>query len=393
MARTPPSPPEPPPLPAEARRLGVYVHYPYCSARCPYCDFTVTTRALDDDRYRDAVIAELRARARDFTERPPAVSVYFGGGTPGLWDPAALGAVIDAVADTVGLAADAEITVEANPGEVTAAHALGWRAAGVNRISLGVQSFADQHLAFLGRAHRAADVHAAIAALRRVGLGEISVDLIHGMAGQTVAEAVGDAAAALATGAPHVSTYQLTIEARTRFGLWARRGQTLLAEDGLLAEMYAAVQATLEAGGVRFYEISNAARPGHEAVHNGLYWSFAEYLGLGAGAHGFRRGRGGGARWANGKHPQRYMEGALAGRLLQEVEAVDAATLAEERVLTGLRRWAGLPVDADLRVRFGGGAAAAVARGWLTDDGDRWRATPAGRAVLDRVVLEVVAAR
>ncbi len=378
-------------LPAEAQRLGVYVHYPYCRERCPYCDFTVTARPIDDGRYRDAVLAELRARAPSVAGRPAPVSLYFGGGTPGLWAPDCIGAVIDGVADTLGLAADAEITVECNPGELTPAIALGLRAAGANRVSLGVQSFDDRHLAFLGRHHRRGDIEAAFEGLHRVGLSEISVDLIHGMAGQTVAEAIADAEAALATGAPHVSTYQLTIEPRTRFGLWAARGQTLLAADGLLAEMYTAVQRTLTTAGVPFYEISNAARPGHEARHNGLYWSFAEYLGLGAGAHGFLRAAPGGTRWANGKHPGRYMDGALSGALLQTAEAVDPDTLAEERVMTGLRRTQGLPVDAALRARFDGGARAAVARGWLVDEGGRWRATPAGRVVLDRVILEVVA--
>jgi oxygen-independent coproporphyrinogen-3 oxidase len=378
-------------LPAEAQRLGVYVHYPYCLKRCPYCDFTVTVRKPDDTRYRDAVLAELATRARDFEGRPPATSVYFGGGTPGLWSPACIGAVVEGVSATLGLEAGAEITVECNPFDLRPAHVAGLRAAGVNRLSVGVQSFCDRDLAFLGRQHRRADIEAGLEALHGAGFGEaFTLDLIHGMAEQTVAEAVADADAALAAGAPHVSTYQLTIEPRTSFGLRSRRGQVLQSPDGTLAEMFEAVRGRLAAGGVLPYEVSNAARPGHEAVHNGLYWSFAEYLGLGAGAHGFRRVADGAERWCNERHVGRYCEGAFAGAPRSTVERVAADALAEERVLVGLRVRRGLAVDADLRSRFGSAAQRLVAQGLLNDDGARWWATERGFALLDGVVLGLI---
>lgn len=378
-------------LPAEARRLGVYVHYPYCVKRCPYCDFTVTTRKVDDDLYRDAVLAELALRATELPGRPPAESLYFGGGTPGLWAPAAIGAVVEAVARGVGLVAGAEITVECNPGEVSLARFQALRAVGVNRISLGAQSFDDRWLRALGRTHTAADVRAAVADLHAAGIPNHSVDLIYGLADQTPEDAAADATAALALGAPHVSTYQLTVEPRTAFGLRAARGADPAADDDRQAEVDAAVRATLEAGGVRFYEVSNAARPGFEAVHNGLYWAYAEYLGLGVGAHGLRHTASGAERTANVPQIGKWARALAAGRLAEVPRvAVDAAGVAEERVLVGLRRREGLAADAGLRHRFGSAAAALVARGLLTDDGQRWRTTPAGLQLLDKVVLDLV---
>lgn len=372
--------------------LGVYVHYPYCARHCPYCDFNVAvTRAIPHDDYRDAVLAELKARAPDFAGRPPAVSLYFGGGTPGLWPAGHIGAVIEAVTATLGLAADAEVTVEANPEDVTPATAPALRAVGVNRISLGVQSFDDTLLRRLGRMHTGDGARRAVDALRAGGLEDVNVDLMHGEAGQTLAGALADVHAAVALAPTHVSTYQLTIEPQTAFGARARRGEALLVEDDQLSVMYGAVRAVLRAGGLEPYEVSNAARPGREARHNTLYWTDGEYLGLGAGAHGYVHRGAGAERWENLRHPKRYMAAALSGRPAEASrEAIDAEGRLEDRVLCGLRLDRGLAVDPDLRARFGRAARRLADQGLLAGLPDRWRVTDRGRAILDRVILELV---
>ncbi len=372
--------------------FGIYVHYPYCARHCPYCDFTVAvTREIPHARYRDAVLAELSARAPAFAHLGPAVSLYFGGGTPGLWPAACVGAVIDAVAAGPGLAADAEITIECNPEDVDAARLRGLRLAGVNRLSLGAQSFDDALLLRLGRAHTADDVRRAVALARGVGFEALSLDLMHGEQGQTLAAALADVDLACDLAPTHVSTYQLTIEARTSFGARARRGEALTAPDDDLAVAYDAIRAALRARGVLPYEISNAALPGHEAVHNTLYWTGQPYLALGAGAHGFLSDGRRGERWENERHAGRYMAAALSGAPAESWrEVLDAETLLEERILTGLRLDRGVRVDADLEARFGAAARRLARRGELRIDARRWAATDRGRAVLNRVVLDLV---
>lgn len=374
--------------------FGVYVHYPYCARHCPYCDFTVTvTRRIPHAEYRAAVLAELAVRADDYVGRPPAVSVYFGGGTPGLWPTEHIAAVIDGVERRFGLAADAEITVECNPEDVTAATATALRAAGVNRVSLGVQSFDDGLLARLGRKHSGADARRAVQRLQAGGLDDINVDLMHGERDLPLAGVLADVRSAVALGPTHVSTYQLTVEDKTPFGARARRGERLLVEDGLLAAMYGAVRAALREGGLEPYEVSNAARPGHAARHNNLYWTDGEYLALGAGAHGYVHRGDGGERWGNLRHAGRYMQAALAGapgEVFRDV--LDADERLEDRVLCGLRLDRGLTVDGALQRRFGPAARRLAERGLLIVQPGSWRVSDHGRAILDRVVLDLVSA-
>ncbi|MCB9547902.1 MAG: radical SAM family heme chaperone HemW [Myxococcales bacterium] len=373
-------------------RLGVYVHFPYCTRRCPYCDFTVTVRPVEHERYRDGVLAELAARAPAFAGRDPALSVYFGGGTPGLWSPAAVGAVVDGVARTLGLAADAEITVECNPEDVTLPQMAGLRAAGVNRISLGTQSFDDGLLAFLGRQHDAATNRRAVAAVQAAGFTRLSLDLMYGARDQPIAAAVADVRAAAALGPTHLSAYQLTVESGTPFGARERRGEELLGPEERLADAFEAVRAAAREEGIFPYEISNFARPGEEAVHNSLYWTHAEYLALGAGAHGFRKvPGGGGVRWENARALGAWFAGVFAGAPAEsQSEALDAATLAEDRVMTGLRLDRGLAVDADLAARFGAAADRLAAQGLLAVSPGLWRVTDRGRLLLNRVVVSLL---
>lgn len=391
-SRTDPAAPEPTP---SAPAFGVYVHYPYCARHCPYCDFNVAVaRQIPHADYRDAVLAELAARAPDFDGRRPAISLYFGGGTPGMWPAAHIGAVIDAVDARFGLASEAEITVECNPEDVDRATMTALRARGVNRISLGVQSFDDALLTFLGRLHTGDDARHAVDTVRAAGIEGLSIDLMHGAADQTMDGLLADVEAACALAPPHVSTYQLTVEPRTAFGARAARGESLLVDEERLLTMYRAVRSTLAAHGIEPYEISNAARPGREAVHNNLYWTGGEYLALGAGAHGFRRVGDGAERWQNTRHPKRYMRSALAGSPGDEGrETLDAEEVLEDRVMCGLRLDRGLTVDDVLRQRFGAAARRLAGAGLLEGLPTRWRATERGRVILDRVVLELIAGR
>lgn len=370
--------------------LGIYVHFPWCLRHCPYCDFTVavTSRPIPEALYAAAVLAELEVRARAFGGRSPALSVYFGGGTPGLWGAEHIGAIIEGIARRIGLVDGAEITVECNPEDLDLSRTRALVAVGVNRVSLGVQAFDDDSLGRLGRAHRRVDIERSVDAIGAAGLSNFSIDLMHGLAGQTVAQAVDDVGTALALGAPHLSTYQLTIEHKTVFGARKARGESLLEPDGPLLEMYEQIRARLEAGGCPHYEISNAARPGFEAVHNTLYWREGECLALGAGAHGCWREGAKVERWANIRHAGRYMRAALEGapgELFRERLTVEEQLV--ERVMTGLRTALGVRIDTRLDVRFGRNASALEARGLLRSADGHWRVTREGRGILDTVLV------
>jgi putative oxygen-independent coproporphyrinogen III oxidase len=382
--------------------LGLYLHFPYCSHRCPYCDFTLTTRPIPHEAYLEAVVAELKARVSALEDPRPLVSVYLGGGTPGLWSPRAVGRWLEAAAGLLGFEGGAEITLEANPGELTWERAREWSAAGVNRLSLGAQSLSEERLRRLGRLHTPDDVRRAVGWARAAGVERVSLDLIHGLEGQGVEGALSDLEGALALGPDHVSLYQLTVEPKTAFGARARRGERLVEPDEALADIYEALSARLSGAGLPLYEVSNAARPGFEAVHNSLYWRMGRYLGVGAGAHGLlwggeeRVARGG--RWQNERHPDRYIAAALSGALVRVEEergSLDAEALCDERVLVGLRLSEGVEVTSLMRERFGARASRQVAAGLLEEvlgaRGEvRWRASPRGRLILDHLTWRLL---
>ncbi len=389
--------------------LGVYVHYPYCAKRCPYCDFNVVQPGPEgrpDDRYGEAVLAELAVRAPDYAGHPPAVSLYFGGGTPALWAPRWIGRVVEAVRASLGLVDGAEITIEANPGELTAEAMVALRAVGVNRLSLGTQSFDAALLTRLGRRNTPADNRRCVAQARAAGFENLSLDLIQAVAGQSVAGAMADVAAVIELEPEHVSTYELTIHPQTPFGARAQRGEVLTADEDVQVEVYERTRDALGIAGILPYEISNAARPGREAVHNSLYWNMDEYVALGAGAHGFRwvpDAEGGvqtqpggvptGIRWENERHAGRYMKAALAGTPAhRQLESIDAETLRCERVMTGLRVDRGLAIDAELESAYGQAAQKLEGQGLLDrSTPGRWRLTSRGRLVLNQVVATLTA--
>ena len=335
----------------EVARRGLYVHFPYCLRRCPYCDFTIAiARSIPGARYADAVLAELRLRLAEWPmwADQPLDSIYLGGGTPSLWEARDVGRVLEGIAGTLPVARDAEISLEANPEVADTARLSGYRAAGVNRLSLGLQSFEPTVLATLGRAHSPADAEAAFRAARASGFENVSVDLIHGVPGQSLAEAVEDARRSVALGPEHVSSYVLTVErehlgAETVFSRRLRQGRLVLPDDGAVVEMVDAVADVLSSAGLERYEISSHAVPGRHSRHNALYWTGGESLAVGAGAVGFQREGARAIRNTNLRSTPRWLEAVESGRLPdEERETLEPEALYEERLLLGLRLRSGL---------------------------------------------------
>lgn len=330
--------------------LAGYVHFPYCLEKCPYCDFVSykTPRSgIDHAAYAAAVRAELDARSQAFSGRK-LTSIFFGGGTPSLWRAADLGSVITALQlQLVSGSDELEITVECNPTSLDREHADALAAVQVNRLSIGVQSLDDAELKFLGRLH---DARGALSTLREAlasDIPRVSADLIVGLPAQTPETAAGHAIRLAELGLQHLSVYQLTIEAGTRFGELAKRGRLPMADDGRVAECFLAVHEALERFGLRHYEISNYATPGQQARHNLAYWRGVEYLGLGTGAVGFVKNEAGvGVRYRNEIDPAKYIAQSMLMRagapgeadgLSSSVEHVDADMMLRERIMLGLR--------------------------------------------------------
>jgi putative oxygen-independent coproporphyrinogen III oxidase len=379
--------------------FGLYVHWPFCQSKCPYCDFNSHVRAeIDEARWRRALIAELdhfagRTGPRGLT------SLFFGGGTPSLMDPGTVGAVIDRAAERWGLTPDAEITLEANPGSADAGRFAGYRAAGVNRLSLGVQALNDSDLRFLGRRHSAAEAVAAIALAARL-FPRHSFDLIYARPGQTAQAWKAELDQALGLVGDHLSVYQLTIEAETPFGAAVRRGELKPMPDDEAAGLYELTQEVLEQAGLPAYEVSNHARPGGESRHNLTYWRYGDYAGIGPGAHG--RLTLGGQKLALRQH--RAPEAWLA-----QVERQGHATRTEtpvlledrfaEMAMMGLRLIEGLwlgrigkETGAPLERWVSRAALDRLVSGeFLIVDDQRIAATPAGRQRLDAVLGALLA--
>jgi len=326
--------------------FGIYVHYPWCSFRCPYCDFAVTTdRPLPGQRYAAAVVAEMRRRAPAFSGRRCA-TLYLGGGTPSLWEPEAVARVVEA-ARALGLPRGAEVTLEANPESADARRAAAWREAGVNRVSIGVQSFDAAVLHKLGRRHGPAQAERAIREVAGV-IPNLSVDLIHGGRRASVDSARADAERLISLPVTHVSSYALTLDLDVLaedvpFSRLAREGKlSFPGDDQVLAEGRA-IAAVLAASGLRRYEISNFARPGLESRHNLLYWRSEDYLGAGAGAVGCARTPTGAVRWTNHRTYGPWLAAVEAGELPSaSEEELSPSELRNERVMLALRTTQGL---------------------------------------------------
>ncbi|HWS48312.1 MAG TPA: radical SAM family heme chaperone HemW [Acidimicrobiia bacterium] len=330
----------------EPPAFGVYVHVPFCASRCDYCDFaTWTDRAHLVDAYVDACVRDLEARRRDTGGLPPATSVFFGGGTPSLIAAAQLVRVLDAIDRTE----TAEVTVECNPDAVDDGKLRSYAAAGVNRLSFGVQSMVPRVLTALGRTHDPQNVARAIALARDAGFTRINVDLIYGTPGETLDDWRRSLDGPLTLGVDHVSAYALTVEPATALGRRVAAGAPA-PDDDLQADAYALTDAVLGAAGLEWYEISNWARPGEACRHNELYWTGDEYVGIGCAAHGYTRGR----RWWNVRTPERYIAAIDAGAPAEAgSEELDAGRRAEEAFSLALRTRAGAPLAAAARATAG----------------------------------------
>ncbi len=387
--------------------IGVYVHFPWCLKKCPYCDFVsfAKDRAdIDHAGYADAVLAEIALR-REALQGRQLRSVFFGGGTPSLWAPSELGRVLRAILEASSGSSqhrdDVEITVECNPTSLDEERARALRDQGVNRLSVGVQGLDPERLRFLGRLHDADGGLASVEAALRSGMPRVSADLIYGVATGAEAPSPTEAAAEVdrvaATGVTHVSAYSLTIEPGTQFGELARKGRLPIAPDDAVAEAFFAIEATLEARGLAHYEISNYARPGDEARHNLGYWRGTDYLGLGCAAFGTIGDAAGHAvRYRNLPDPARYAKAALGGglaALVESEEPLDPETRLRERIMLGLRlrdgfdlegsaRELGIAAWTDERRRA---ADKLVARGDLTVEGGHLRLSPRARVYADGI--------
>ena len=379
--------------------FGVYVHWPFCASKCPYCDFNShVRRRVDEPAFRDALLAEVAHMAALTPERR-VESVFFGGGTPSLMAPATVAAVLDAIARRWPLADEVEVTLEANPSSVEIGRLAGFAAAGIDRLSLGVQALDDAALAALGRRHSAACALAAIGA-GAAAFPRLSFDLIYARPNQTVAAWEAELGRALALAEGHISLYQLTIEAGTRFHTLARRGALALPCEDRQAELWQATQAATTAAGLPAYEVSNHARPGQECRHNLLYWRSGEWVGIGPGACGRLNPAPGVAVERRQIAAPEAWAAAVArrGHGTEAVHEVRGRERLAEVLAMGLRLTRGLD-EADL-VRAGGcgwdalaatgGFDAMIAAGFLERRGKRVRASPAGRPVLNAVLRQLL---
>lgn len=376
--------------------FGVYVHWPFCAAKCPYCDFNSHVRhgGIDAERFLAGYLRELS----HFAQRAPGrsvTSVFFGGGTPSLMPPRVTGAILDAIASHWTLDPNAEITLEANPTSVEAENFKGYAAAGVNRLSLGVQALDDASLKALGRLHTADEALAALR-LARQTFSRVSFDLIYAREGQSPKAWEDELTRALSFAADHLSLYQLTIEDGTPFAALHEAGRLRTPKSEDARAMYLLTQEVCETAGLPAYEISNHAVPGSESRHNLLYWRGHDYAGIGAGAHSRITQDGVKHALSTLRLPEAWLEQAEAsGHGLASDETLTPSETAEEYLLMALRLAEGMdtarlealggtPLDGDLIDSF-------VAEGLLDRNGTRLTATASGRVVLERLILELAA--
>ncbi len=372
--------------------LALYVHWPFCVSKCPYCDFNSHVRhSIDQDAWREALLIDLEHEAQLLPGRK-LTSIFFGGGTPSLMEPSTVAALIEAARKHWPAAEDIEITLEANPNSVEAARFADLAVAGVNRLSLGLQSFDDTALRFLGRAHSAAEGLAALETAQN-HFGRVSFDLIYALPGDTENRWGSTLERALSLGTTHLSLYQLTIEPGTRFASMVARGDLEPLDGDRAAALYELTDAITSAAGLPAYEISNHAAPGAESRHNLTYWRYGDYAGVGPGAHGRRRG----ARTVRHKKPENFLSALRRnGHAIAEEAPLTPREAADEALVMGLRLSEGIDIE-HLENRFGvpvadmAHAERLVDSGHLDRNGTRIKATAAGRLVLDRILAEIAA--
>ncbi|MFP6741517.1 MAG: radical SAM family heme chaperone HemW [Alphaproteobacteria bacterium] len=379
--------------------FGVYVHWPFCESKCPYCDFNSHVREhIDEARFAAALVAEIDHFAAE-TEGRKVTSVFFGGGTPSLMVPETVASVIDRVRHHWDMADEVEISLEANPSSAEAGRFKGYHDAGVNRLSLGVQALDDDALRFLGRAHDAAQARAALT-MAQATFTRFSFDMIYARPRHTTADWLAELHEALALGGDHLSLYQLTLEPGTPFHARAARGELVVPDGDDAAALYEATQEALELAGLAAYEISNHARPGAESRHNLTYWRSGDYLGIGPGAHGRLTVDGGTTALRQRRTPEAWLKDVeTKGHGTTERETVEPDARAAEVLMMGLRLTEGVPV-ARIKARSGlefdevvsgDRLAPLVDGGLLTLTDSHISATTAGRRVLDSLLAALLA--
>ena len=373
--------------------LALYVHWPFCVSKCPYCDFNSHVRAsIDQDAWRDALLADLDHEARLLPGRK-LTSIFFGGGTPSLMRPSTVAAVIDAARTQWDAAPNLEITLEANPNSVEAARFADLSAAGVNRLSLGLQSFDDDALRFLGRAHSAREGWKALETAQK-HFRRVSFDLIYALPGDTEESWSATLAQALSLGTSHLSLYELTIEPGTRFASMVAKAQFEPLDADMGAALYELTDAMTSAAGLPAYEISNHARQGQGSRHNLTYWRYGDYAGIGPGAHGRRLGM----RSERHRKPENFLSAIRRNAHgISEDALLTPAEAADEALVMGLRLREGIDAEA-IAQRFGVTAIVnwqrvdrLVGSGHLTRVDDRIALTAAGRLLLDWILAEISA--
>jgi putative oxygen-independent coproporphyrinogen III oxidase len=374
-----------------AKPLALYVHWPFCVSKCPYCDFNSHVRAsVDQDEWREALLTDLAHEARLLPDHRLA-SIFFGGGTPSLMEPATVEAVIAAAKRHWPAAEDIEITLEANPNSAEAARFADLARAGVNRISLGLQSFDDEALAFLGRAHSAAEGLRALEAAQSA-VDRVSFDLIYALPGDDEARWSSTLDRAIGLGTEHLSLYQLTIEPGTRFATMVAKHEFEPLDPDTSATLFEMTQERTAGAGIPAYEISNHARPGAESRHNLAYWRYQDYAGVGPGAHGRR----GGIRTVRHKKPENFLSAVSRnGHGLSEEEPLTREEAAHEALVMGLRLAEGIE-PASLAGRLGvehivdeRAVDRLIGHGLLQRDGNVLRTTERGRLLLDSILAEI----
>ena len=370
------------------RRIGLYVHWPFCQAKCPYCDFNSHVVArIDHERWREAYAAEI-ARYAERVGEVEIGSIFLGGGTPSLMEPRTVETIIDAVQRHWRLSNDAEITLEANPTSVEADRFLGYRMAGVNRVSMGIQSLNDTDLRRLGRLHSVDEALAAFDVARST-FERVSFDLIYARQDQTVAEWESELSRALKMAADHLSLYQLTIEDGTAFGdRFAQGGLKGLPDEDRAADLYEVTQDLTNAAGLPAYEVSNHAVPGAESRHNMIYWTGGDYVGIGPGAHG--RLTEDGSRWATEavSAPLNWLSAVRGGQGIETDTRLSPKDSAEERLMMGLRVHDG--VDLDEIGYKPNDFNSLIDLGLIETDGPRLRLTRSGRPLLNAILRELM---
>jgi oxygen-independent coproporphyrinogen-3 oxidase len=382
--------------------FSLYIHIPYCVSKCPYCDFNShVVPEIPEKSYTEALIQELRGYAQmDSWHGRSVGTIFFGGGTPSTFEPSSIGRILESAGSLFPIDSSSEITLEANPGTVDRENFAGYHAAGVNRISVGVQSFQPQLLKFLGRIHSADEAMKALETIGQSGFENFSLDLIYANPGQTLWDLENDLDIALSFQSPHLSAYNLTIEEGTPFHHEYRSGRIrLLSEEEEIA-MGELIEQKLSHAGLQRYEISNYARAGFHSRHNVNYWQSGDYLGIGAGAHSYESIGGGkiyGRRWSNEKNPARYMSKINQSRkAVADTEESDLTKAAGEYMFSGLRLTQGLSLTA-FDERFGKHMlelypeiSGWVSEGFIETDGNRLWLTHRGFLVANSIFVRFV---